>query len=88
MADQAAALGKRGILLFERAKSAHGGSVLTLWNGKETAEPSQDLFGESAEVLLWETIAEDEGGGKGAHGHGRAGKGHQGHAHAASHGGH
>lgn len=83
MADQAAALGRRGIILFERVKSlpATPGGVLTLWNGSETAEPGQDLFKDCAEVLLWETLPEPAEGGKRA-----GGKGHHGHAHS-SHGG-
>jgi hypothetical protein len=45
-------LGRKGIVLFEGVKSIHDGiGHLDLWNAKETATVSGDLFSESTHVV-------------------------------------
>jgi hypothetical protein len=55
MSSQEAAMGRKGILLFEGVKSLPDTpAVFTLWDGQTTVEPGNDYWGEARNVMLWE----------------------------------
>jgi hypothetical protein len=55
MSSQTAALGRKGILLFEGVKSLPDTpGVFTLWDGQQTVEPGSDYWNDARNVLLWE----------------------------------